>query len=71
MKFPAYKGRDKVKAEHKLVTDGLGIPHLLAVSGISSGADHSVQMAVSYPGFMDGIFPISGGALWTTEPSWG
>jgi homoserine O-acetyltransferase len=37
------------------------------VTGISSGADHSLQMAVSYPNFMDGIFPVSGGALWTTQ----
>src|SRR5262249_24576506 len=40
---------------------------LLAVSGISSGADHSVQFAVSYPDFMDGIFPVVGGALWGTQ----
>ena len=67
MKFPQYKGRDRVKAEHLLVTRALGIPHLLAVSGVSTGADASVQMAVSYPGFMDSIFPISGGGLLTTQ----
>ena len=67
MAFPQYKPRDKVKAEHKLVTEGLDISHLLAVTGISTGADNSVQMAVSYPDFMDGFFPISGGALWTTQ----
>jgi homoserine O-acetyltransferase len=67
MQFPQYKARDMVKAEYKLVTEGLGIPHLLAVTGGSTGADHSVQMAVSYPNFMDGIIPISGGALWTTQ----
>ena len=67
MNFPAYKPRDEVKAEYKLVTEALGIPHLLAVTGTSTGADHSVQMAVSYPSFMDAIIPISGGALWTTQ----
>jgi homoserine O-acetyltransferase len=67
MSFPAYKPRDEVKGEYKLVTEALGIPHLLAVTGTSTGADHTVQMAVSYPGFMDGIVPISGGALWTTQ----
>jgi len=67
MNFPAYKARDMVKAQRLLVTQALGIPHLLAVGGISSGADFSVQMAVSYPGFMDGIFPISGGGLGTTQ----
>jgi homoserine O-acetyltransferase len=67
MRFPAYTGRDKVKAEYKLVTEALGIPHLLAVTGISQGAEDSVQFSVSYPDFMDGSFPIVGGALWGTQ----
>src|SRR5215813_5536263 len=60
MKFPFYNGRDMVKAQYRLITEALRIPHLLAVSGISSGADHSVQFAVSYPDFMDDIFPVVG-----------
>jgi homoserine O-acetyltransferase len=67
MKFPFYNGRDMVKAQYRLITETLGISHLLAVTGISSGADHSVQFAVSYPDFMDGIFPVVGGALWGTQ----
>ena len=67
MNFPQYKGRDRVKAEYLLVTQTLEIPHLRAVTGISSGADASVQMAVSYPDFMDAIMPISGGGLYTTQ----
>jgi homoserine O-acetyltransferase len=67
MNFPQYNGRDKIKAEYKLVTEVLGIQRLLAVTGISSGADHSVQMAVAYPHFMDGILPVSGGALSSTQ----
>ena len=63
MKFPFYNGRDMVKAQYRLITESAGHhPHLLAVTGISSGADHSVQFAVSYPDFMDGIFPVVGGA---------
>jgi homoserine O-acetyltransferase len=67
MKFPFYNGRDKVKAQYRLITETLGIPHLLAVTGSSTGADHSVQFAVSYPDFMDGIFPIVGGAMEGTQ----
>jgi homoserine O-acetyltransferase len=67
MSFPQYSVRDRVKAEHKVVTQALRIPHLLAVTGISAGAGRSVQLAVSYPDFMDGIVPISGGALETTH----
>jgi homoserine O-acetyltransferase len=61
MEFPFYNGRDMVRAQYRLITERLGIPHLLAVTGISSGGEHSVQFAVSYPEFMDGIFPIVGG----------
>src|SRR4029453_7893541 len=67
MAFPAYNLRDRVKAEHKLVTEGLGIRRLLAVTGISKGAEHSVQFGISYPEFMDGIFPSPGGALWRSQ----
>jgi homoserine O-acetyltransferase len=69
MKFPFYNGRDMVKTQYRLITETLGIPHLLAVTGISSGADHSVQFAVSYPDFMDGIFPVVGGTPFTTQGS--
>jgi len=67
MKFPAFNGRDMVNAEHKLITAGLGIDHLVAVTGISMGAVKTVQFAVSHPDFMDGAIPIVGGAgLWSS-----
>jgi homoserine O-acetyltransferase/O-succinyltransferase len=69
MKFPAYNTRDKINAEYRLVTQALKIPHLLAVTGISSGAISTVQFAVSYPDFMDGIFPIVAGATFPTQAS--
>lgn len=67
MNFPSYNLRDKVTAEHLLVTQALEIPRLLAVSGISSGGDDSMQMAVSYPDFISGIIPIVGVASPTTQ----
>jgi homoserine O-acetyltransferase/O-succinyltransferase len=33
MKFPFYNGRDMVKAQYRLITETLGISHLLAVTG--------------------------------------
>ncbi|MDM0078877.1 alpha/beta fold hydrolase [Variovorax sp. J2P1-59] len=63
MAFPQYGGRDMVNAQHKLVTEGLGISHLLAVIGISSGGSYSIQLAVSYPDFVDGIIPLVGGSF--------
>jgi len=67
MKFPFYNERDIVRAQHRLITDGLGIKRLLAVTGISSGASQSVQFAVSFPDFMDAIFPIVGGTPFTAQ----
>ena len=37
------------------------------MTGISTGAETPRQMAISYPEFMDGILPISGGAPGTTQ----
>lgn len=74
MQFPPYNSRDMVNAQHRLVTKGLGIPHLLAAVGISSGGGDSMQLAVSYPGFTDGIVPVVGGVLWASTgnffPAW-
>jgi homoserine O-acetyltransferase len=67
MNFPRYKPRDRVKAEYLAITQALGIPRLLAAGGISSGADAAVQMAVSYPQFVEGVFAISGGGLYSTS----
>jgi homoserine O-acetyltransferase len=67
MMFPPYNGRDRVTAEYLVVTRALGISHLLAVTGISSGATHTIQFAVSYPEFMDGVLPIVGGTRGTTQ----
>jgi homoserine O-acetyltransferase len=67
MNFPSYNMRDTVKAQYRLVTEVLGISRLLAVTGISDGANNSVQLSVSYPDFVVGSFPIVGGALWGTQ----
>ena len=67
MNFPAYNGRDRTTAKYRLLTQVLGISHLLAVTGISDGAEQSIQFSVSYPDFMDGSFPISGGAMGGTQ----
>jgi homoserine O-acetyltransferase len=65
--FPPYNLRDRVKAEHLLVTRALGISRLLAVTGMSAGAIASLQFAVNYREFMDGVFPIVGGAQLTSQ----
>ena len=66
MKFPFYNGRDVVRATYLLIREVLGIEHLYAAAGIARGATFSMQLAVSYPDFVDGILVISGGARWGT-----
>jgi homoserine O-acetyltransferase len=58
MKFPKYTHDDVVKAQHSLLTEGLGIRHLHAVIGISYGGRQVWQWSVQYPEFMRGIVPI-------------
>jgi homoserine O-acetyltransferase len=57
MKFPRFNIRDMVNAEHRMLTECLGIKHLLAVAGSSMGGVETMQWAVSYPTFMDAAIP--------------
>jgi homoserine O-acetyltransferase/O-succinyltransferase len=67
MTFPIYNIRDLNQATHKLITEKLGISHLVLVSGISGGAGQTVQYAITHPTFMDTIVPVVGGALRSTH----
>lgn len=60
MYFPRFTIRDMVNAEHKLVTERLGLKHLRAVMGISMGGMQTFEWIVAYPGFMDKAIPIVG-----------
>ena len=59
MKFPRFNIRDMVNAEYRLLTECLGIKKLVAVAGSSMGGIASMQWAVSYPNFMDAVFPVT------------
>src|SRR2546426_10669215 len=55
--FPDITLRDIVGAQ-KLMLDGLGVRHLVAVAGPSYGGYQSFQWAVTYPTFMSGVVPV-------------
>jgi homoserine O-acetyltransferase len=81
--FPDITLRDIIGAQ-KMMLDGLGVRHLVAVAGPSYGGYQSFQWAVTYPTFMSGVVPVvtapkgSGGEAavkslvdrFATDPNW-
>ncbi len=60
--FPMVSFYDNVRAQHRLLTEELGVTHLRAVTGWSMGAGQTYQWATQYPDFMDIAIPFCGSA---------
>lgn len=58
-KFPAYNYDDMVEAQHRLVTEHLGIGHLRLVLGHSMGGMQTWLWAKNYPDAMDIAVPMA------------
>jgi homoserine O-acetyltransferase len=59
MKFPRYTYDDMVDAQHRLLTEHLGVNHLRIVMGTSMGGMHTWVWGERYPEFMDGLVPLA------------
>jgi len=57
--FPRYNYADMVRAQHRLVTEGLSLRHLRLVLGNSMGGMHAWLWATTYPDFMDAVVPMA------------
>lgn len=57
--FPQYDYDDMIAAQHRLLTDGLGVNHLRLVAGTSMGCMHSFVWGETYPDFMDALLPLA------------
>lgn len=57
--FPKYDYDDMVDAQHRLLSEGLGINHLRLVIGNSMGGMHTWIWGVRYPAFMDALVPMA------------
>jgi homoserine O-acetyltransferase len=57
-KFTRYTYDDMVKAQHLLLTQGLGVNHLRFVMGTSMGCMHAWIWGYSHPDFADGLVPL-------------
>ncbi len=68
MKFPRFSIRDMIYSTHRLLTEHLGISHVIAVIGPSMGGMQVLQYGVSYPDFMDSLIamvPLAKTPAWT------
>jgi homoserine O-acetyltransferase len=58
-KFPRYGYDDMVRAQHRLLTEHLGVSHLRLVMGTSMGGMHAWVWGQKYPEFMDALLPLA------------
>lgn len=68
MQFPRFSIRDMVASQHRLMTEHLGIQHVVAVVGPSMGGMQVMQWGVSHPNYMDGLVamvPLARTPAWT------
>jgi homoserine O-acetyltransferase len=59
MRFPRYTYDDMVRAQYRLVTEGLGVNHLRLVMGTSMGGMHTWVWGYTHPEFMDALMPLA------------
>ena len=68
MQFPRFTIRDMVHSQHRLLTEHVGVKHLVAVAGASMGGMQALQWGVSYPDFSDQLIamvPLLRTPAWT------
>ena len=59
MHFPKYDYDDMVEAQHRMLTEGLGIAHMRLVMGTSMGCMHSFVWGEMYPTFSSALMPLA------------
>jgi homoserine O-acetyltransferase len=57
--FPCYGYTDMVAAQHRLVTEGLGLQRLRLVMGTSTGGMQTWMWGGRYPDMMDALMPVA------------
>lgn len=57
--FPAYRYEDMIRAQHLLLTEGLGVDHLYLVMGTSMGGMHTWLWGSRYPDLVDYLMPLA------------
>lgn len=57
--FPRYGYEDMIAAQHRLVTEGLGVSRLRLVMGTSMGGMHTWLWGQRHPEMMDALMPLA------------
>ncbi|WP_198374554.1 alpha/beta fold hydrolase [Neoroseomonas rubea] len=68
--FPRYNYDDMVAAQHRLVTEGLGIRRLRLVLGNSMGGMMAWSWATNFPDMMDAIVPMASQPTAMSSRNW-
>jgi len=58
-KFPQYDYADMVEAQHRLLSEGLGIRHVRLITGNSMGGMHVWVWGERYPHYADALVPMA------------
>jgi homoserine O-acetyltransferase len=59
LKFPRYGYLDMIRAQHRLLREGLGVEHLCLLMGTSMGGMQTWLWGIHYPDFMDVLVPLA------------
>ena len=59
MRFPKYDYDDMVEAQHRMLTEGLGVTHLRLIMGTSMGCMHAFVWGEAYPDFASALMPLA------------
>lgn len=58
-RFPQYDYDDMILAQHRVLTEALGVQHLRLIFGTSMGCMQSFVWGETYPDFMDALMPMA------------
>ncbi|HKP33794.1 MAG TPA: alpha/beta fold hydrolase [Sphingomicrobium sp.] len=59
MRFPKYDYADMIAAQHRMLTEGLGVTHLRLIMGTSMGCMHGFMWGETYPDFASALMPMA------------
>jgi len=59
LRFPRYGYLDMIRAQYRLLTEGLGVDHLTLVIGTSMGGMQTWLWGICFPDFMDCLVPLA------------